>query len=779
MSNQQYNSFWDIIKDHKIEIPTIQRDYVYGRKSAEQIRSKLIADIAVSIKENKSINLDFVYGKLIGKENVSAHERNKSNIQSLLKSIKSYAKDLDVELSYDVTKQEFNSQNNATFIPLDGQQRLTTLYLVHWYFAQIFKDFESLKILKGFSYSTRISSKDFCKMLCENQFTISTSMSKLSDVISNHEKFFSFWQKDPTVKSMLVVIDEIHFVFANDINLSLTYWSNLKTNNLVSFDFFDLEDFELTDDLYIKMNARGKQLTHFENFKAWLIYKHDKSITVPDWEKKFDLKWTDLFWKYKSKSSYKIDDEFLQFFKILYLADYLKNIKTDDSSLNDEKDLNEYTAEDWRIGDFNSVIAILRNKDSNPLALFKANKEFIKRIDGYLYILDDLNFDVNLETDFIKKYTNSTLADFLFGERVHKYNWWDTTFHYAITRYLLKLDGEKSHFKEWVRVISNLIYNTKIDSPQLFIDAINSIDTLLNKVSVSKSVYKLFSDLTKEDIDFFSPNQREEEIKKAKLILSDYSWENLFIKAENHSYFYGQIGFIFRLDVNENDINIFDNNFEKVASLFSDAVLNDSTYLLTRTFLTQGDCFYHEGNNRIFNSNIRGTLRNRTENWRKFFESKTNFIKKIIDHSRFNKINILKSLEEIIEFENPNLKNNFETRFICNNKLFDYCKRNHVRKYDFGYYLLNSTKIFGYFVELYTYDWYLINVENFKANNSDINILYMQVKGEDNDPYIQIEVNSKKKKIQLDCKSGLFILNDTVNISTFNSIQDAVDKAIK
>jgi hypothetical protein len=31
-----------------------------------------------------------------------------------------------------------------------------------------------------------------------------------------------------------------------------------------------MDDFALTDELYIKMNARGVQLTEFENFKAWL-----------------------------------------------------------------------------------------------------------------------------------------------------------------------------------------------------------------------------------------------------------------------------------------------------------------------------------------------------------------------------------------------------------------------------------------------------------------------------------------------------------------------------
>jgi hypothetical protein len=332
-----------------------------------------------------------------------------------------------------------------------------------------------------------------------------------------------------------------------------------------------------------------------------------------------------------------------------------------------------------------------------------------------------------------------------------------------------------------VRIISNLIYNTKIDSPQLFIEAIRSTDSLIQKMSVSISVYQLFSELTKDDIEFFSATQREEEIKKAKLFISDNSWEDLFIEAENHLYFYGQIGFIFKLDSNENDFDIFKNNFEKVASLFSEQVLNESTYLLTRTFLTQGDCFYHEGNNRIFNSNVRGTLRNRTENWRKFFDSKNHFIKKIIDHQIFDKSNIIKSLEDIIEFEKPTLRNTYDEKFIFNNKLFDYCKKNHIRKYDFGYYLLNSTKIFGYFVELYTYDWFLRNHEKYKTKNPGLEITYKDVKGENNEPYILFSLNTQEWRIQFNSKSEEFLLIDEIKKleSTFKSIQDAVDSIIK
>lgn len=83
-------SFLDIVRrDGNIKIPLIQRDYAQGRPSKKitSIREKFIKDIYNCIINKTRLNLDFVYGATNGKR----------------------------------------------FIPLDGQQRLTTLFLLHLY----------------------------------------------------------------------------------------------------------------------------------------------------------------------------------------------------------------------------------------------------------------------------------------------------------------------------------------------------------------------------------------------------------------------------------------------------------------------------------------------------------------------------------------------------------------------------------------------------------------------------------------------------------------------
>ena len=71
-------------------IPIIQRDYAQGRKSAETIRNRFLQVLYEAIAEGRKTTLDFIYGNV----------------------------------------------ENGKLIPLDGQQRLTTLFLLHYYIAR-------------------------------------------------------------------------------------------------------------------------------------------------------------------------------------------------------------------------------------------------------------------------------------------------------------------------------------------------------------------------------------------------------------------------------------------------------------------------------------------------------------------------------------------------------------------------------------------------------------------------------------------------------------------
>lgn len=110
----------------KIEIPIIQRDYAQGRKDQDVLRNKFVDYLLSALKEHTAIELDFVYG----------------------------------EERHDIAKD--GKTKVMTFIPIDGQQRLTTLWLLHWFLAvKENRLAEISSILSKFTYETRPTAHDF------------------------------------------------------------------------------------------------------------------------------------------------------------------------------------------------------------------------------------------------------------------------------------------------------------------------------------------------------------------------------------------------------------------------------------------------------------------------------------------------------------------------------------------------------------------------------------------------------------------------------------------
>lgn len=743
MKNKIQYTFWELINECSIEIPTIQRDYTYGRESAKSICEKLIGSILNSLKnDNQSLHLDFVYGKKLGVENFNELERNKNSIDTLLVSLKNYAENLNIEIDFETNQKNSSVAEVVTFIPLDGQQRLTSLFLIHWYVANLLKKEDAKKTLKRFRYATRSSSKEFLQFLVNHNFHFENKNNLLSESIENHEDFFTKWKKDPTVLGMLIVLDIIDEKFIEKQLEAIKVWENLTTKDIVTFDFFDLDDFELTDELYLKMNARGKKLTHFENFKAWLNKNHSENIQIEDWKKKLDLDWNDLFWNEKALNESKIDTTYLQFFKNMFLGDYLLNENIS------EKDEN---------------IDLLRlNSEFNPISLFENSESFRVNINNYLVLLEYFS-NSKVETLLNPLYYDVTnLNDFFFNKN-QGLTWWHTTLNFAISRYIIANKNDLKYLNQWVRVISNLIYNTPIESPKLFTEAANAITKLIVRFQ-NRNIYNVLKELNASEIDFFAEKQKEEEIVKARLIDDEpiYDWENLFIELEFQNYFYGQIGFIFKLHESI-DYKTFKENSRKVSLLFAEEIMKDYNYVLFRSLLTYGNCFFNGGNTLTYPTNLRGTLRNRNENWRKFFDNKLIFIKKLSDDISSSEVNILEKLKKIIKDYEDN--SSYLGTLIKNSKLLKYPEKNHIRLYSNGYYLLKTSRIFGYYTELYTYNWFLKN-----EKNNDFEISYRFGIGESNLTNTGLEVN-KKYFIHFDKEANNFKI-DLLEGKKFENIDE-------
>ncbi|MDO7874744.1 DUF262 domain-containing protein [Hymenobacter sp. ASUV-10] len=273
-----YYTFWTLLNTPEIkyiQVPIIQRDYAQGRKSEKvnSIRIRLVDALHNALSRQEPLTLDFVYGELRGN----------------------------------------------LFIPLDGQQRLTTLFLLHWYLALVDGELSNVQaLLSKFTYETRSSSREFCRQLVMAKGLDLNKYPTLTDAILDTNWFQPSWERDPTVGAMLTMLDALQTRFANTNGL----FAHLADadNPLIGFYFLDMPKVGLTDDLYLKMNARGKPLTSFENWKAefdlFLQRKHSKKVQS-DFGDKIDGPWLDFFWKHRQPGSEVADEAMEQFLHYL------------------------------------------------------------------------------------------------------------------------------------------------------------------------------------------------------------------------------------------------------------------------------------------------------------------------------------------------------------------------------------------------------------------------------------------------------------------------------
>ncbi len=254
-----------------IVIPLIQRDYAQGRRDidAVKIRSSFVDVLHEALTEPRQVNLDFVYG--------------------------------DVDAA-------------GVFSPLDGQQRLTTLFLLHWVLASQAGVDLGTQRWTSFSYATRTSARRFCERLVKAPLPAEDAR-PASEWITDQPWYMAVWEHDPTIASMLVMIDALEERFAGREDYDLL-WERLADGSSIVFHRLAVDDKGFPDDLYIKMNSRGKPLTPFENFKARFEGALRGRTGAATFARRVDGEWTNALWRYRGDDDL-IDDEFMCYLHFL------------------------------------------------------------------------------------------------------------------------------------------------------------------------------------------------------------------------------------------------------------------------------------------------------------------------------------------------------------------------------------------------------------------------------------------------------------------------------
>ena len=586
-------SFWNLISGNKIVIPIIQRDYAQGRLGKETLREKFLQELKNALDNNQgqSLTLDFVYGVENSKESM---------------------------------------------YPLDGQQRLTTVWLLHWYLAYKtgrIKEDNIKQTLKRFTYETRVSSREFCEQLCEfAPHKEGDSQSEednlpLFNLIQQQTWFYNAWKQDPTIQSMLRMLcgtkindkktqiditDGIDELFGHckpeDLNV---YFDRLITENSVEcpIGFHQMtigtKEMPLSDDLYIKMNARGKSLTSFENFKAdlmkWIIENISEKEAVR-YASLIDNEWTDLFWKKSGANiTHCVDEVFFAFInRVLYNLvitkknDDGKYLVTDDNAaenadysyFNDTKNPNDL---DRKVA-FESFDSYRRHISTELLDVLSTIFKNLKQLEN-----DSFKCDWDRDFCFIPEYKiekgkPNIIIDNLDNEiyEITTINQQKRVIFYAICKFLVHepIDGEdiKADLSRWMRFVWNLASGTDRHGRELIrtIGQMQEAIKYIDKIENPHSVYESLASLEVEEGKTALCGRFNEEIIKAQQILlkqnqpdSSGPNEKAIREAEKYAFFCGAIRFLYLNESNEIEWKSFDDKFKNAKKIFNINGLSD------------------------------------------------------------------------------------------------------------------------------------------------------------------------------------------------------------
>lgn len=585
MGYNSKTSFWQLLDEHEVVIPVLQRDYAQGRKGKEDLRNRFLCNIKDSLCNIKELKLDFVYG----------------------------------------------SVENGQMSPLDGQQRLTTLWLLHWFVAfraGKLKDQNTCHRLTKFYYATRPSSTEFCRRLVEEFSKIEPAeVEEIVDYIKNQHWYYRHYNFDPTIQAFLRMIqgdrspnnkdnpkpiNGLEQFWGSDANYQDLWNVLIKDDCPIKFYHKDMmdDDMPLVDDLYIKMNARGKQLTPFENFKAELIgYDDNKYFDIEnvDEDKEFvsclDNDWVGLFWPYKHSNYKRVDEIYFKFINQFMLNFYLLVSKESDQSI-DKTNLYQLLSSAHSFSKIEDYKEILDYKVETDTKVGTFKKRFLYTMNGlvhYKCLCDSKKKNINEQLE-------NVLGDYrVFGREyemffIPQYDYekgsvekWENQENLPVTElrqipqviffgiccFFETLNIEECHtlddidqeLTQWVRFCYNISYNPLVNNIGGLRGALRVVDEMAQK-GYCLVTYSKLADLSAVPIlnAGSAREQLEEEYYKAKYQKDDEDMAKLINDAEKYTFFKGNIRFLLWNENGEynKDIDAFKTKYESAKLVFAE-----------------------------------------------------------------------------------------------------------------------------------------------------------------------------------------------------------------
>lgn len=568
-----YKKKLDLNKDTKVKIsqiviPKIQRPYAQGRQDGvcTYVRNTLLNEMFANLTTDEVFDFNFIYGII--------RPSNDKYIMELL----------------------------------DGQQRMTTLFLVYWYIAnrelneEDEADIEIRDFLSRFVYETRSTSTVFCQKL--SSYRIDLSETTPSKAIRQAKWYFKSFDRDSTICAMLTMLDAIHVRYNNQGNNEL-----YKKLDNIQFYVKSLGYFNLSEELYIKMNARGLQLSPFENFKADLtnfisgkeyvpfrqqvaLYKKDCEAKVEfkfNFSVKLDAKWIDIFWK---KGFENFDAAYMSFFSRFFACKYIvstRDIVTDRDMRQDKTLRHIYTEAENR-------------NEANEYLGFQEFEQLLNEHPEYVLTLDKV-FDVFYEYDYkdakkaickmmVPSWEKNEEGDDFYCNTASKMTQTKLVVFGAVIEFIEAYKTfDVNTFRQWMRVVWNVVENTNIDS-------LTPVSSLIRKFS---AVIRYIARRSEEGITFYealsqwkdtNTDERDsraliEEVEKAKRISEEESWLDAFEEAEQHPFFKGMVLFFYEEAMS---LTAYKHSYELAKDMFDENGISETykeKHLLIRAIVSQ------------------------------------------------------------------------------------------------------------------------------------------------------------------------------------------------
>lgn len=469
-------TFVELIQQHTVVVPPMQRDYVQGRRDqkSRDVSEGLICALVNAIKLNKKCHLNFVIGT--------------------------------------------RNDDDSVFL-LDGQQRLTTLFLLHFYIALMSNRLNSFRDLVTdkdggqlrFRYETRFTTQTFLDSLlnCEP----SRMPNDIELFIRQSNWYVPDYDDDASISSMIDVLARFHKKFERANFESL--YEQLFDRRSITFFFLLDEAIDSPHDHYIKINSRGKRLTDLELFKSSFyaaLDKHNELQSISsELQEKLDDTYPEFLWQLFAGENRgpQVDRLIRSLIHTVFWTNELLSLGKDE--------------------------AAERSKTSVLLYSFEYDESLLKKSCAlFMHFMDSIMTVKETDDGFFDAYIKSSLID----TQADSYP--SRTFLYCLA-ICASQEMDVFNFKKWTHFLRNVVFND---------DGIDGFEDVYARCQQFASLIQFdLNTIGVERLDKFRRDLLRQELEKASWIANEEDLKAITEIEQQLPFFNGRIYFLLHLSI--------------------------------------------------------------------------------------------------------------------------------------------------------------------------------------------------------------------------------------